>query len=104
MAYDIFDTLVKYWQIQITKPQDLYDLLKQLKPNHENYAHIKQEIKDHWLGKKKLEPITLAAYYYFNHNLSYGPGFLGWLSSVYAKQDVYDRMIQKVRDFKVDKL
>jgi DNA adenine methylase len=104
IAYDIFDILVNYWQIQITKPKDLYDLLKQLKPNHETYAQVKQELKDHWLGKKKLEPITLAAYYYFNHNLSYGPGFLGWLSSVYAKQEVYDRMIQKVRNFRVDKL
>jgi DNA adenine methylase len=104
MAYDIFDILVNYWQIQITKPQDLYSLLKQLKPNHETYAQIKQELKKHWLGKIRLEPITLAAYYYFNHNLSYGPGFLGWLSSVYAKQDVYDRMIKKVRDFRVDNL
>ena len=104
MAYDIFDMLVNYWQIQITKPQEIYELLKQLKPNHETYTQVKQELKEHWLGKKKLEPITLASYYYFNHNLSYGPGFLGWLSSVYAKQDVYDRMIQKVRDFKVDKL
>ena len=104
MAYDIFDILANYWQIQITKPQDLYSLLKQLKPNHETYTLIKQELKEHWIGKIKLEPIILAAYYYFNHNLSYGPGFLGWLSSVYAKQDVYDRMIQKVRDFRVDKL
>jgi DNA adenine methylase len=104
MGYDIFDILVNYWQIQITKPHELYEILKQLKPNHETYTQVKQELKKHWLGKIRLEPITLAAYYYFNHNLSYGPGFLGWLSSVYAKQDVYDRMIQKVRDFKVDKL
>jgi len=103
IAYDIFDILVNYWQIQITKPQEMYELLKQLEPNHETYTRIKQKLKEHWIGKMKLEPITLAAYYYFNHNLSYGPGFLGWLSSVYAKQDVYDRMIQKVRNFRVDK-
>jgi DNA adenine methylase len=103
IAYDIFDILVNYWQIQITKPQEMYELLKQLEPNHKTYTRIKQKLKEHWLGKMKLEPITLAAYYYFNHNLSYGPGFLGWLSSVYAKQDVYDRMIQKVKGFKVDK-
>jgi len=104
MAYDIFNILVNYWQIQITKPQEMYELLKQLEPNHKTYTQVKQELKEHWIGKIKLEPITLAAYYYFNHNLSYGPGFLGWLSSVYAKKDVYDRMIQKVRDFRVDKL
>jgi DNA adenine methylase len=103
MAYDTFDILVNYWQIQITKPQEIYKVLKQLKPNHETYTQVKQELKKHWLGKIRLEPVTLAAYYYFNHNLSYGPGFLGWLSSVYAKQDVYDRMIQKVRDFRIDK-
>jgi DNA adenine methylase len=103
IAYDIFDILVNYWQIQITKPQEIYEILKQLKPNHEIYTQVKQELREHWLGKISLEPITLAAYYYFNHNLSYGPGFLGWLSSVYTKQDVYDRMLQKVRDFRVDK-
>jgi len=104
IAYDIFDILVNYWQIQITKPQEIYEVLKQLKPNHETYTRIKQDLREHWLDNKELDKVTLAAYYYFNHNLSYGPGFLGWLSSVYAKQDVYDRMIQKVRDFRVDKL
>jgi DNA adenine methylase len=104
MAYDIFDILVNYWQIQITRPEELYSILAKLKPDNDTYKYIRQELKDHWLGKKNLDRVTLAAYYYFNHNLSYGPGFLGWLSSVYAKQDVYDRMIQKVRDFKVDKL
>ncbi len=103
IAYDIFDILVNYWQIQITKPQELYELLKKLELDRETYTQVKQELKEHWIGKTKLEPVTLAAYYYFNHNLSYGPGFLGWLSSVYAKQDVYDRMIQKVRDFNIDK-
>jgi len=86
MAYNIFDILVNYWQIQITKPQEMYEILKQLKPNHETYTQVKQELKKHWIGEIKLEPITLAAYYYFNHNLSYGSGFLGWLSSVYAKK------------------
>jgi DNA adenine methylase len=104
MAYDIFDILVNYWQIQITKPEELYSILAKLKPDNDTYKYIRQELKDHWLGKKNLDRVTLAAYYYFNHNLSYGPGFLGWLSSAYAKQDVYDRMIQKVRYFKVDKL
>ena len=103
IAYDIFDILVNYWQIQITKPQEIYEVLKQLKPNHETYTRIKQDLREHWLDNKELDKVTLAAYYYFNHNLSYGPGFLGWLSSVYAKQDVYDRMIQKVKGFKVDK-
>ena len=79
MAYDIFDILVNYWQIQITKPEELYSILAKLKPDNDTYKYIRQELKDHWLGKKNLDRVTLAAYYYFNHNLSYGPGFLGWL-------------------------
>ena len=70
IAYDIFDILVNYWQIQITKPQEMYELLKLLEPNHKTYTRIKQELKELWIGKIKLEPIILAAYYYFNHNLS----------------------------------
>ncbi len=103
IAYDIFDILVNYWQIQITKPIELYSVLENLRPDKNTYNYVKQELKEHWMGRKQLERVTLAAYYYFNHNLSYGPGFLGWLSSVYAKQEVYQRMIQKVRNFKVDK-
>jgi DNA adenine methylase len=101
LGFDIFDILVNYWQVQIKYPHDIYAELKKLSPDAETYKRVKHLLKKHWQKEIVLPPVKLAAYYYFNHNLSYGPGFLGWLSSVYAKQEVYDRMIQKVRDFRV---
>ena len=46
-----------------------------------------------------IEDIRLAAYYYFNHNTSYGPGFLGWPSKIYMNQKKWDKTIAKVRAF-----
>lgn len=104
LGFDIFNILVDYWQVQIESPKELYLELSKLKPDKETYAFVKKRLKDHWEGREKLDKLTLAAYYYFNHNLSYGPGFLGWLSSVYAKERVYRRMLQKVKNFKVNNL
>jgi len=101
IGYDIFDILVNYWKIQIENPKALYEELKKLKPNKETYAWVKEKLKRHWEGKEILSPIKLAAYYYFNHNLSYGPGFLGWMSSVYANEEVYARLLERVLNFNV---
>lgn len=103
-GFDVFDILVNYWQVQIKNPIGLYEELSSLKPNKETYEKIKEELKAHWKGKKRLSSLKLAAYYFFNHNLSYGPGFLGWLSSVYSKPETYKRMIERVRDFKDENL
>ena len=46
-----------------------------------------------------LPKTKLAAYYYFNHNTSYGPGFLGWPSKIYMDQTKWDATIEKVRNF-----
>jgi len=100
-GFDIFDILVNYWKIQIEKPEDLYQELVKLKPTKETYKLVKQELKKHWEGEIKLPPLKLAAYYYFNHNLSYGPGFLGWMSSVYANEKTYYRLLERVRNFNV---
>ena len=101
IGFDIFDILVNYWRIQIEKPIELYNELKKLKPTKETYNKVKQKLKQHWEGKIKLEPVKLAAYYYFNHNLSYGPGFLGWMSSVYANEKTYSRLLERVKNFNV---
>ena len=45
-----------------------------------------------------------AAYYFYNHNLSFGPAFLGWFSSVYEDEKKYTKMIERVRDFKCPNL
>jgi DNA adenine methylase len=104
LGFDIFDILVNYWQFQIEKPNLLYEELVKLKPDEDTYKKIKEKLKNHWLVKEKLPPLKLAVYYYFNHNLSYGPGFLGWMSSVYANEKTYKKMLLRVKNFKVENL
>lgn len=100
IGYDIFDILMNYWKFQIEKPVLLYEELKKLKPNEKTFYKIRHILKDHWEDKIKLDPLKLAVYFFFNFNLSYGPGFLGWASKVYLNEKRYKRMIEKVRDFK----
>lgn len=99
VGYDVFDILVNYWQIQIKSPKKLAEKLSQLKPKKDQYALIKEKLKAHWLGKKSLEPLDLAVCYYFNHNLSYGPGFLGWMSSIYENETRYQSLLKRIREF-----
>ncbi len=101
IGFEIFDILVNYWQVQIENPDGLYRELMKLKPTKEIYRQVKEELKKHWLGEIKLPRLKLAAYYYFNHNLSYGPGFLGWMSSVYANEKMYHRLLERVKNFNV---
>jgi DNA adenine methylase len=119
-GYDVFDILVNYWQHQLSNPKGLYDVLKTLEPTKEKYDEIKDELL-HWdkvqvlfkgwktdyydRTSKPLDDIVGAAYYWYNHNLSYGPAFLGWLSSIYVeKENLYQDMIERVRDFNVPNL
>ena len=119
-GYDIFDILVNYWQHQLSNPKGLYDVLKTLEPTKEKYDEIKDELL-HWdkvqvlfkgwktdyydRTSKPLDDVVGAAYYWYNHNLSYGPAFLGWLSSIYVeKENLYQEMIKRVRDFNVPNL
>jgi len=101
IGYEIFDILVNYWNVQINNPEALYNKLYQFKPNKSAYEEVKEKLKAHWKNQKKLNSLDLAAHYYFNHNLSYGPGFLGWPSRVYLNQERYKTMIERVRDFSV---
>ena len=48
----------------------------------------------------ELDNLTAAAYYYFNHNLSYGPMYLGWMSKIYQDQKKWDKMVDKIRTYK----
>ena len=45
-----------------------------------------------------------AAYYYYNMQLSYGPMFLGWPSSVYLKNDRYEKIINKLKNIDLGNL
>lgn len=99
LGCDIFDILVAYWQMQIDNPKALHKILAGWKPTDKQYREIKERLRAHWRGEKKLPGNQLAAHYFFNHNLSYGPGFLGWMSKIYADGCRYENMIARVRDF-----
>ena len=120
VGYDVFWVLTNYWKHQINNPQRLYDILKGLEPTKEQYDDIKdillhwdkvQELFKNWKTDhydRKPQPLDDdlgAAYYWFNHNLSYGPMFLGWFSSIYLKKEsLYQNSIERVKDFNVPNL
>jgi len=99
LGYDIFDILTNYWNFQIKNPKWLAEQLKKIKPNKETFEEIRLKLKDHWNKKIKLDKKTLAIYYLYNFNLSYGPGFMGWSSDIYFDDDKYKRMIDRVEKF-----
>lgn len=104
VGYEIFDILVNYWKFQIEEPVLLYDQLKKLEPRKAKFEEIRKILNKVWLEYKEnkrisLDPITLAVYYVYNFNLSYGPGFMGWSSDIYLNEIKYKKMIEKIRDF-----
>lgn len=114
IAADVFDILVNFWNVLLTNPDALADELSKITPTTEEYKEVKEALmctpqvqsmlKDWKTGFYKrqeveIDPIKLAAYYYFNHNTSYGPGFLGWPSKIYMNQTKWDKTIAKVRNF-----
>ncbi|WRC72010.1 DNA adenine methylase [Helicobacter pylori] len=75
LGFDIFDILVNFYQVLLKDKQALYNNLLSLEPTQETYNIIKQELKSHYKKECVLDPLILARDYYFNFNLSYGPGF-----------------------------
>ena len=69
-------------------------------PDKTTYQRVKARLREHWDGHRPIEDdVGLAAHYWFNHNLSYGPGFLGWMSSIYQEPERFCRLVDKVRAF-----
>lgn len=100
-GYDIFDILVTYWKAQLNSPLKLAERIAAWKPNQKTYDKVKRRLKDHWKEVNPIENrIELAAHYWFNHNLSYGPGFLGWMSKIYQDSERFERLLDKVRTFR----
>ncbi len=99
-AYDVFDVLCNYWQIQLSAPGALAHRLRVFQPDRPTFARVKKRLEEHWKKKRELSRHDLAAYYYFNSNTSYGPHFLGWPSDVYLCQERYAKMVDKVEAFK----
>lgn len=105
IGYDLFDILINYWKVQLQKPRKLADRIIQWKPNDKTYREVKEKLKKHWLKSRKIDDeLELASHYWFNHNLSYGPGFLGWMSKIYRNEDRFYRLVDKVRKFRAPNL
>lgn len=99
-GYDIFDVLTNYWQVQLDTPVSLADRIARWLPDKPTYAKVKSRLRDHWTRDAAIvDPLELAAHYWFNHNLSYGPGFLGWMSKIYEDRRRFERLVDKVRMF-----
>ena len=104
-GYDIFDILTNYWRVQLRSPIKLADRIEQWSPSKQTYANVKERLKGHWTGEQPIaDRLELAAHYWFNHNLSYGPGFLGWMSGIYEDLERFYRLVDKVRGFRCPKL
>jgi len=112
IGFDIFDMLVNYWQQQFKNPEKLYKYLTTYEPTKEGFLEIKKIMKEQWdkkTGKiikdRTVKNLTeLAALFFYNHNTSYGPHFLGWPSSVYLQEERYKTMIEKSRKLKLDNI
>ena len=115
IGFDIFDILINYWQHQLKKPQQIYNILAQMQPSKDHYKQIKEElmcvdvVQNIFKGLKtkyyNRNPVSmnkdkLAAYYFYNHNLSYGPMYLGWMSKIYQNQDRWNKTIERIRTYK----
>jgi len=114
-GFDIFHALVNFWNVLLDSPNELADALQELTPTKEKYAEIKeqlvqwdytQEMLKDWRTDYykrdaiQLDDITAAAYYYFNHNLSYGPMYMGWMSKIYESQTKWDKMVHYIRSYR----
>lgn len=104
-GYDIFDILTAYWRVQLSAPHALAARIGEWRPTKERYQKVKTRLQSHWRGEQRIENETeLAAHYWFNHNLSYGPGFLGWMSKIYEQPRRFQNLLAKVRDFRCPNL
>jgi len=104
----------------INDNENFVNFLRTIEPTSDNYKVVKdklinweytQEMLKDWKTDfyVREEPITLtpieiASYYYFNHNTSYGPGYLGWPSSVYLTQEKWNKMIDDISKFDGNRL
>ena len=115
IGYDIFDALTNFWNVLLTDSDGLADKLALLSPTKDKYKEIKelliqwdytQEMLSEWKtdyykrDSITLDNLTAAAYYYYNHNLSYGPMYLGWMSKIYESQDKWDNAVTSIREYK----
>lgn len=115
VAYDIFDALVNFWNVLLKSPDALAEKLRSLKPDNKTYDYVKEQLirwdytqemlkdwkTDHYKRDAiQLDDVTAAAYYYFNHNLSYGPTYLGWMSEIYQDEEKWNRTCDYIQNYR----
>ena len=116
----MFDMLVNFWEVLLSQPTKLSEELSKITPDDKTYKEIKevlmsldktQDMLKDWktdsykrYAKISLDKIERASLYYFNHNTSYGPGYLGWGSSVYLQADKWKQMCKNINNFKCGNL
>lgn len=126
VGYDVFSVLVNFWNQLIQTPEKLADELSRLIPNKEEFTRNRHILLHYWetikpetlhyetrnrlvltdeeKGRLSDSPLLQAAYYYYNMQLSYGPMFLGWPSSVYLDETKYAGIVEKIRAFRAGNL
>ena len=124
VGYDIFSVLTNFWYQLLKRPTELATELKKLKADTENFTRIRHILLNWWEQNVKPDdlsyetrnrlvlteeeqhrldgsPLLQAAYYYYNMQLSYGPMFLGWPSSVYLDTEKYTKIVENIKNFSV---
>jgi len=126
IGYDVFGMLANFWKQLIEKPLELSTELKKFSATSDFYTRNRHILLNYW---EKIKPESLvyntrdrlvlteeektrlddnhliqAAYYYYNMQLSYGPMFLGWGSSVYLKPEKYTKIVEKIKNFRAGNL
>ena len=120
IGYDVFDMLVNFWKVLLSQPQKLSKELSKITPDDKTYKEVKeilmsldktQEMLADWKTDSykrdnviSLSDLERASLYYFNHNTSYGPGYLGWGSSVYLQADKWKQMCKNIQNFQCPNL
>lgn len=106
IGYDIFPDLVNFWNVLKKNKKKLITKLRTLEPTKEEYNKVKTILKNHWDNKDKnpLNKIDWATYFYFNHNLSYGPSFLGWMSKKYEDKELYEKLLKNLNNINMDNI
>lgn len=121
IGYDIFGVLVNFWQQLLERPDEMADELAKLIPTKDEYTRNRNILLHYWETIKPTDLVyttrtrveltdaekTLlndnklmqAVYYYYNMQLSYGPMFLGWQSSVYLDATKYTKIVERIRTF-----
>jgi DNA adenine methylase len=122
IGYDVFGMLTNFWNMIISNPEGLAAALAPLKAVKDDYTRNRHILLNYWEKIKPADlhyetknrlaltdaekvllddsPLIQAAYYYYNMQLSYGPMFLGWPSSVYMKEPTYKEILARVKAFK----